>query len=157
LPDDPEGNAKLMLSILDCLPRANRVSTLKRLKLLLTLYCFFSFINSKLKFSIIVSERVVFISLTKNKHYLAINTESYEDRSGRRASRAAWKQSQCVASGQTATTGNQPSSFLQVSSQHSINRTSSALSHSQQSSVSIRSGSVSSIASSLANTSPSGK
>lgn len=26
LPDDPEGNAKLMLSILDCLPRANRVS-----------------------------------------------------------------------------------------------------------------------------------
>lgn len=25
LPDDPEGNAKLMLSILDCLPRANRV------------------------------------------------------------------------------------------------------------------------------------
>lgn len=26
LPDDPDGNAKLMLSILDCLPRANRVS-----------------------------------------------------------------------------------------------------------------------------------
>lgn len=26
LPDDPEGNAKLMLSILDCLPRSNRVS-----------------------------------------------------------------------------------------------------------------------------------
>lgn len=26
LPDDPEGNAKLMLSILDCLPRANRVT-----------------------------------------------------------------------------------------------------------------------------------
>lgn len=28
LPDDPEGNAKLMLSILDCLPRANRVSVI---------------------------------------------------------------------------------------------------------------------------------
>jgi hypothetical protein len=27
LPDDPEGNAKLMLSILDCLPRANRVGS----------------------------------------------------------------------------------------------------------------------------------
>lgn len=26
LPDDPEGNAKLMFSILDCLPRINRVS-----------------------------------------------------------------------------------------------------------------------------------
>lgn len=26
LPDDPEGNAKLMFSILDCLPRTNRVS-----------------------------------------------------------------------------------------------------------------------------------
>lgn len=26
LPDDPEGNAKLMLSILDCLPRANRAT-----------------------------------------------------------------------------------------------------------------------------------
>lgn len=25
LPDDPEGNAKLMFSILDCLPRINRV------------------------------------------------------------------------------------------------------------------------------------
>jgi hypothetical protein len=26
LPDDPEGNAKLMFSILDCLPKVNRVS-----------------------------------------------------------------------------------------------------------------------------------
>lgn len=26
LPDDPEGNAKLMFSILDCLPKINRVS-----------------------------------------------------------------------------------------------------------------------------------
>lgn len=26
LPDDPDGNAKLMFSILDCLPKANRVS-----------------------------------------------------------------------------------------------------------------------------------
>ena len=27
LPDDPEGNAKLVFSILDCLPKSNRVST----------------------------------------------------------------------------------------------------------------------------------
>ena len=27
LPDDPDGNAKLVFSILDCLPKANRVST----------------------------------------------------------------------------------------------------------------------------------
>ena len=26
LPNDPEGNAKLVFSILDCLPKANRVS-----------------------------------------------------------------------------------------------------------------------------------
>ena len=26
LPDDPDGNAKLIFSILDCLPKANRVS-----------------------------------------------------------------------------------------------------------------------------------
>ena len=26
LPDDPEGNAKLMFSILECLPKGNRVS-----------------------------------------------------------------------------------------------------------------------------------
>lgn len=31
LPDDPEGNAKLMLSILDCLPRANRVREINML------------------------------------------------------------------------------------------------------------------------------
>ena len=28
LPNDPEGNAKLVFSILDCLPKANRVSCL---------------------------------------------------------------------------------------------------------------------------------
>ena len=28
LPDDPDGNAKLVFSILDCLPKANRVSRL---------------------------------------------------------------------------------------------------------------------------------
>lgn len=27
LPDDPEGNAKLMFSILECLPKGNRVYT----------------------------------------------------------------------------------------------------------------------------------
>ena len=28
LPDDPDGNAKLVFSILDCLPKANRVSVI---------------------------------------------------------------------------------------------------------------------------------
>ena len=28
LPDDPDGNAKLVFSILDCLPKANRVRNL---------------------------------------------------------------------------------------------------------------------------------
>lgn len=72
-----------------------------------------------------------------------INTESYVDRSARRANRAAWKQSQCVASGQTT-------QYFPLG-QQSLNRSSSsALSYTQQSSVSISSGSVSSIASSLA-------
>ena len=31
LPDDPDGNAKLIFSILDCLPKANRVSALQQL------------------------------------------------------------------------------------------------------------------------------
>ena len=29
LPNDPDGNAKLVFSILDCLPKANRVSAMK--------------------------------------------------------------------------------------------------------------------------------
>lgn len=70
-----------------------------------------------------------------------INTESYVDRLARRATaRTAWKQSQCVASGQTA---NHHQYYAH--GHHTLNRSSS-----QQSSVSISSGSVSSIASSLA-------
>lgn len=72
-----------------------------------------------------------------------INAESYVDRSARRASRAMWKQSQCVASGGPSTGlgsgGVLPTGF---SGQQSINRSHSALSHSQKSSVSISSGSV---------------
>ena len=33
LPSDPDGSAKLMLSILECLPKANQVSTFSRLTL----------------------------------------------------------------------------------------------------------------------------
>lgn len=38
LPDDPEGNAKLMFSILDCLPKVNRVC--------ITFFSFFGFDGS---------------------------------------------------------------------------------------------------------------
>lgn len=31
LPDDPQANAKLMLSILDCLPKLNRVCNIPKL------------------------------------------------------------------------------------------------------------------------------
>lgn len=57
----------------------------------------------------------------------------------RAATRSAWKQSQCVASGQTSGGSHYPN----------LARSNSAFSHNQQSSVSISSGSVSSIASSL--------
>ncbi len=60
----------------------------------------------------------------------------------RAANRNAWKQSQCIASGQIATAGGNQQYSL-------IGRSNSAFSHGQQSSVSISSGSVSSIASSL--------
>ena len=76
-----------------------------------------------------------------------INTETYVflDRHAtarqRAANRSAWKQSQCIASGQTTAGGGQQYPHLA--------RSNSAFSHSQQSSVSISSGSVSSIASSL--------
>lgn len=90
---------------------------------------------------------------------ILINTESYVDRSARRVNRAAWKQSQCVASGQAgvphgaaaaAHGGGQSTTLVHFGNQHTFSRPTSALSHSQQSSVSISSGSVSSIASSLA-------
>lgn len=96
-----------------------------------------------------------------------VNTESYVDRSARRASRNAWKQSQCVASGQTITAKppNYPFGNTTIS-QQSLNRSTSGLSYAQQiaqqsaqhqsSAVSISSGSVSSIASSLATSGPSG-
>ena len=33
LPDDPQGNAKLMFSVLDCLPKVNKVSKEKNVNL----------------------------------------------------------------------------------------------------------------------------
>lgn len=103
----------------------------------------------------------------KNKiTIILINTESYVDRSARRVNRAAWKQSQCVASGQTGASiaaagaahgGGQSTTLVHFGNQHSFSRPTSALSHSQQSSVSISSGSVSSIASSLATSGATGK
>lgn len=150
-------------------------------------------------------------TLIKRSQYLVVNSESYVDRSSRRASRAAWKQSQCVASGQAGgggggfgsasaspipPVGQQPApapttaatsaaatsasagpsgiilpvggdgvlgvgggAYLPFGNQQSINnllttRSASALSHSQQSTVSISSGSVSSIPSSLATSGP---
>lgn len=147
-------------------------------------------------------------TLIKRSQYLVVNSESYVDRSSRRASRAAWKQSQCVASGQAGgggfgsasaspipPVGQQPApasataaasaatstsagpsgiilpvsgdgvigggAYLPFGNQQSINnllttRSASALSHSQQSTVSISSGSVSSIPSSLATSGPTG-
>jgi len=35
LPDDPQGNAKLMFSILDCLPKVNRVRICEVLSILI--------------------------------------------------------------------------------------------------------------------------
>lgn len=72
-----------------------------------------------------------------------INAESYVDRSARRASRAMWKQSQCIASGTAAGLGVGGILAAGFSGgQQPINRSHSALSHSQKSSVSISSGSV---------------
>lgn len=79
-----------------------------------------------------------------------VNTESYVDRSSRRVNRAAWKQSQCIASGQISA----QSSYHGFSS-NSLNRVASSLGP-QHSSVSISSGSVSSIASSHATSGPTG-
>lgn len=109
--------------------------------------------------------RMSFNKLNVKFKLILINTESYVDRSARRVNRAAWKQSQCVASGQTTSTaaagaahgGGQSSTLVHFGNQHTLTRPSSALSHSQQSSVSISSGSVSSIASSLATSGATGK
>lgn len=117
-----------------------------------------------------------------------INTESYVDRSARRVNRAAWKQSQCVASGQppalahaaaaatnpahsahasaaaaaaaAARCGGQSITLVQFGNQPYVPRSNSALNHNPQqstSSISISSGSVSSIASSLATSGATGK
>ncbi|XP_034128247.1 rho GTPase-activating protein 100F isoform X11 [Drosophila guanche] len=210
LPDDPEGNAKLMLSILDCLPRANR-ATLVFLLDHLSLVVSNSERNkmSAQALATVMGPPLMLHSASAQpgadidhaqpiavlKYLLQIWPQPQaqhqqlaqhmggavqggsmmsglatagsmsnmagvaSDRSARRVNRAAWKQSQCVASGQTATStaaaaaahgGGQPTPLVHFGNQHTLPRPSSALSHSQQSSVSISSGSVSSIASSLA-------
>ncbi|XP_043067546.1 rho GTPase-activating protein 100F isoform X9 [Drosophila bipectinata] len=208
LPDDPEGNAKLMLSILDCLPRANR-ATLVFLLDHLSLVVSNSERNkmSAQALATVMGPPLMLHSASAQpgadidhaqpiavlKYLLQIWPQPQaqhqqlaqhmagatgamlsgmatagsmsnmagvaSDRSARRVNRAAWKQSQCVASGQTGTPsaaagaahgGGQPTALVHFGNQHTLPRPSSALSHSQQSSVSISSGSVSSIASSLA-------
>ncbi|XP_050067955.1 rho GTPase-activating protein 100F isoform X5 [Anopheles maculipalpis] len=126
LPDDPEGNAKLMLSILDCLPRANRatlvflldhlslvVSAAERNKMSaqalatalgppLMLHSASVGANEEIDHAqpIAVLKYLLQIWPQPGSGTGAPTSESYVDRSARRASRAAWKQSQCVASGQ---------------------------------------------------------
>ncbi|XP_017100559.1 rho GTPase-activating protein 100F isoform X7 [Drosophila bipectinata] len=212
LPDDPEGNAKLMLSILDCLPRANRatlvflldhlslvVSNSERnkmsaqalatvmgpplmlhsasaqpgadidhaqpiavLKYLLQIWPQPQAQHQQLAQHMAGATGAMLSGMAtagSMSNMAGVASESYVDRSARRVNRAAWKQSQCVASGQTGTPsaaagaahgGGQPTALVHFGNQHTLPRPSSALSHSQQSSVSISSGSVSSIASSLA-------
>ncbi|XP_037913231.1 rho GTPase-activating protein 100F isoform X2 [Hermetia illucens] len=171
LPDDPEGNAKLMLSILDCLPRANR-ATLVFLLDHLSLVVSASERNkmSAQALATVMGPPLMLHSSNAQpgseidhaqpiavlKYLLQIwpqpqSSTGVSDRSSRRANRAAWKQSQCIASGQTPPI---QSSYITFNSQQSIARPTSSLSHSQQSSVSISSGSVSSIASSLATSGP---
>ncbi|XP_065079237.1 rho GTPase-activating protein 100F isoform X4 [Ochlerotatus camptorhynchus] len=241
LPDDPEGNAKLMLSILDCLPRANRatlvflldhlslvVSASERNKMSaqalatvmgppLMLHSSSAGPNEEIDHAQPIAVLKYLLQIWPQPQHGHVGGTS--DRSARRASRAAWKQSQCVASGQISGASpippiivggvgggggsgstNQPQQqqpqpqhqhqpaqnapsavggggiilpvggigdsgsgggvYLPFSSQQSINnlltaRSASALSHSQQSTVSISSGSVSSIPSSLATCGPS--
>ncbi|XP_031634620.1 rho GTPase-activating protein 100F isoform X4 [Contarinia nasturtii] len=160
LPDDPEGNAKLMLSILDCLPRANR-ATLVFLLDHLSLVVSASERNkmSAQALATVMGPPLMLHSSNGSngsdvdhaqpiavlKYLLQIwpqpQTVTISDRSSQRASRAAWKQSQCVASGKIT---SQPT-------YHGFNnntgRATSSLGYSQHSTVSIGSGSVSSIAS----------
>lgn len=104
-------------------------------------------------------------TIARGSAKILVNTESYVDRSSRRASRAAWKQSQCIASGQVSAVGqhqHQQSAYYGsggFSSQQSLNRAASSLGHGhhQSSAVSISSGSVSSIASSLATSGHTGR
>ncbi|XP_061392104.1 rho GTPase-activating protein 100F-like isoform X3 [Musca vetustissima] len=223
LPDDPEGNAKLMLSILDCLPRANRatlvflldhlslvVSNSERNKMSaqalatvmgppLMLHSASAQPGSEIDHAQPIAVLKYLLQIwpqPQSQHHqsapgvgaggnlinsmavggstmgmglgmgLGMNAGSMNnmpgvvsDRSARRVNRAAWKQSQCVASGQAgvphgaaaaAHGGGQSTTLVHFGNQHTFSRPTSALSHSQQSSVSISSGSVSSIASSLA-------
>ncbi|XP_017778352.1 PREDICTED: rho GTPase-activating protein 100F isoform X6 [Nicrophorus vespilloides] len=138
LPDDPEGNAKLMFSILDCLPRANR-ATLIFLMDHLALVVSASDRNKMSAQNLATALAPVLIlhsstdthsggSLKQTdidynqpigvlKYLLQIwpTPKHHSDRSTRQTTRAAWRQSQCVSSGgggaaATAAGGGGPSS-----------------------------------------------
>ncbi|KAJ8946829.1 hypothetical protein NQ318_002109, partial [Aromia moschata] len=128
LPDDPEGNAKLMFSILDCLPRINRASKVTVATLI--------FLMDHLALVVSASDRnkmsaqnlatalapplmlhssesmtpTAAVKLPELDYQQPINVLKYllqiwptpkhhSDRSARQATRAAWRQSQCVSSG----------------------------------------------------------
>ncbi|KAL7020077.1 hypothetical protein ACKWTF_011371 [Chironomus riparius] len=165
LPDDPEGNAKLMLSILDCLPRANRatlvflldhlslvVSASERNKMSaqalatalgppLMLHSSGAPTDIDIDHAQPIAVLKYLLQIWPQPATAANISDRHATARQRAANRSAWKQSQCIASGQTTSSGSQQYSH--------IARSNSAFSHSQQSSVSISSGSVSSIASSL--------
>ncbi|KAJ8964175.1 hypothetical protein NQ317_009252, partial [Molorchus minor] len=127
LPDDPEGNAKLMFSILDCLPRINR-ATLIFLMDHLALVVSASDRNkmSAQNLATALAPPLVLqssesitpsapVKLPELDYHQPINVLKYllqiwptpkhpsegafPDRSTRQATRAAWRQSQCVSSG----------------------------------------------------------
>nr|XP_023015041.1 rho GTPase-activating protein 100F isoform X4 [Leptinotarsa decemlineata] len=127
LPDDPEGNAKLMFSILDCLPRINR-ATLIFLMDHLALVVSASDRNKMSAQNLATalapplmlqtSDSITPTAASKPHHEIdyqqPISVLKYllqiwptpkhhhSDRSSRQASRAAWRQSQCVSSGGSA-------------------------------------------------------
>ncbi|KAG5876003.1 hypothetical protein JTB14_026133 [Gonioctena quinquepunctata] len=130
LPDDPEGNAKLMFSILDCLPRINR-ATLIFLMDHLALVVSASDRNKMSAQNLATAlapplmlqtnESITPTAATKTHHEIdyqqPISVLKYllqiwptpkhhhSDRSARQASRAAWRQSQCVSSSGGAAAG----------------------------------------------------
>ncbi|XP_063924009.1 rho GTPase-activating protein 100F isoform X4 [Zophobas morio] len=144
LPDDPEGNAKLMFSILDCLPRINR-ATLIFLMDHLALVVSASDRNKMSAQNLATalapplmlqsSDTLTPTASTKSfdlDYHQPINVLKYllqiwptpkhhSDRSSRQATRAAWRQSQCVSSG-TAGSGARAVSALSgsVSSSSSL-------------------------------------
>ncbi|XP_048518799.1 rho GTPase-activating protein 100F [Dendroctonus ponderosae] len=121
LPDDPEGNAKLMFSILDCLPRINR-ATLIFLMDHLALVVSASDRN-KMNAQNLATALAPPLMLQSGESAPPTATKPHEldyqqpisvlryllqiwptpkphsDRSARQAARAAWRQSQCVSSG----------------------------------------------------------